>query len=70
MGSLTSFLSNEHLFNSLSPEIQNASSIAVFTSKLKSFFVVKAYNGTSFLLVCTFSLLSVFCFFFFFSILS
>ena len=48
------------IFNSLSPEIQNASSTALFNSKLKSFFLWYKHTIGLLMLVCKFSLLSLF----------
>ena len=46
--------------NSLSSEIQNASSTALFNSKLESFFSWYKYTSTLLMVVCSFSLLSLF----------
>ena len=48
------------IFNSLSSEIQNASSTALFNSKLESFFSWYKYTLTLLMLACSFSLLSLF----------
>ena len=48
------------IINSLSSEIQNASSNALFNSKLESFFSWYKYSLTLLMLVCSFSLLSLF----------
>ena len=50
------------IFNSLSPEIPNASSTALFNSKLKSFFFWYKHTIALLMLVCRFSLLSLFFF--------
>ena len=50
------------IINSLSSEIQNASSNALFNSKLESFFSWYKYSLTLLMLVCSFSLLSPFFF--------
>ena len=50
------------IINSLSSEIQNASSIALFNSKLESFFSWYKYSLTLLMLVCSFSLPSLFFF--------
>ena len=48
------------IFNSLSPDIQNPSSTAFFNSKLKSFFFWYKHTIGLLMLVCRFSLLSLF----------
>ena len=48
------------IINSLSSEIQNASSTALFNSKLKSFFSWYKHTLALLMLVCSFSLLSLF----------
>ena len=48
------------IFNSLSSEIQNASSTALFNSKLKSFFSWYTHTLALLMLVCSFWLLSLF----------
>ena len=48
------------IINSLSSEIQNASSTALFNSKLESFFSWYKYTLTLLMLVCSFSLLALF----------
>ena len=50
------------IFNSLSPEIQNASSNALFNSKLKSFFSWYKHTLALIMLVCSSLLLSLFFF--------
>ena len=48
------------IINSLSSEIQNASSTALFNSKIESFFSWYKYTLTLLMIVCSFSLLSLF----------